>query len=313
MSIYNYSGNVFPPFPGAPPRAVYGYSAWASACNQQSPPPPTGEDTTVGTEGGFTVTLKVLSPQNKRDYQQYLLRNIEPAAIRTVEGLRKDIGSQVGEAVSGCTDFPVGFYQESKKMWIQKTKYLRDAWRVLEKNKSLTLWCHGKDSRKRRMPDAVQGGGQDDATESDEVTRSSKEKKACSSGQKNRTTSEEKAREIWKLKVQLEEKHGTKYNGCQYKLWAEMLFAGVHEDMDEAPKVPMFGREAQRRRTGSTSGTDLSDVLASAAVAIKNAFSPQDQSTSVPPKALCARLIPRLCTVQGTSLTGNEAGAGFYS
>ena len=72
--------------------------------------------------------------------------------------------------------------------------------------------------------------------------------------------------------------NGVWHTGYQYRLWAEMLFTGVHEDMDEAPQVPMFGRGTQRKYTSSASGTDLSIALTDVAVAIKNALSPQSQS-----------------------------------
>ena len=57
---------------------------------------------------------------------------------------------QVGEAVPRFQEFPIGFYQETKKMWIQNKEDLRDAWELLDRNKTLTLWCHGQDSRKKK-------------------------------------------------------------------------------------------------------------------------------------------------------------------
>ena len=75
---------------------------------------------------------------------------------------------QVGEAVSRLLEFPVGFYQESKKMWIQNKQDLHDAWKLLERNKSLTLWCLGQDSRKNKRSEADQGSEQDDTSNSDD-------------------------------------------------------------------------------------------------------------------------------------------------
>lgn len=290
MSIYNYNQSVFPPAALPTPPRDYGYGGypWAS-CYRQSPPPSTAESTSDGTattevsESGFTVALKVLSPRNKRDYRQYSLRNVVPTATSTPELLREVIRSQVGEVVSETTDFPVGFYQESKKIWIQNKQDLLDAWRVLEKSKSLTLWCHGRDTHKRKKHDADLDAGHNDAAESDDEGGRSMGKRACTAGQKKtRSTSEEKAMQVQELKGQLEQKHGTKYSGCQYRLWAEMLFAGVHKDMDEAPQVPMFDRGTPRKRT-SSSGTDLSNALTDVAVAIKNAFNPPSPSETCTP------------------------------
>lgn len=291
MSIYNYNQSVFPPAPLHTPPRDYGYGGYPWApCYRRSPPPSTGESTSGGTAttetsgSAFTLALKVLSPRNKRDYRQYSLRNVVPTATSTPEVLREVIRSQVGEAVSEMTDFPVGFYQDCKKMWIQNEQDLLDAWQVLEKSKSLTLWCHGKDAHKRKKQDADLDAGYNDAAESDDEGGPSVGKRPCTAGQKKRrTTSEEKAMQVQELKGQLEQTHGTKYNGCQYRLWAEMLFAGVHKDMDEPPQVPMFGRGTQRNRTSSTSGTDLSSALTDVAVAIRNAFNPQSQSETCTP------------------------------
>ena len=108
---YNYNSAVYPA--SAPPHSFpgsscdYGYQPWAP-CYGQSPPPPTSEDASgTGTKvsGSVTVTLKVLSPQNKRNYQHYSLHNIVPATTSTPEEMREDIRVQVGEAVSGSMDF----------------------------------------------------------------------------------------------------------------------------------------------------------------------------------------------------------------
>ena len=41
--------------------------------------------------------------------------------------LKEEISLQVGEAVLRFQEFPIGFYQETKKMWIQNKEDLRDA------------------------------------------------------------------------------------------------------------------------------------------------------------------------------------------
>ena len=91
----------------------------------------------------YTVALKIISPQNKRDYQQHSLRNIDPRVISTPQELKEEISMQVGVAVSRFQEFPVGFYQESKKMWIQNKEDLQDAWLLLERNKNLTCGATG--------------------------------------------------------------------------------------------------------------------------------------------------------------------------
>ena len=114
---------------------------------------------------------------------------------------------QVGEAVSRLLKFPIGFYQKSKKMWIQNKQDLHDAWKLLERNKSLTLWCLGQDSCKKKHSEADLGSGQDDTSNSDDEA-TGKERKKTSSVKNSRTTSEEKTTKVQALKDELEAKHG---------------------------------------------------------------------------------------------------------
>ena len=228
----------------------------------------------------YTVALKIFSPLNKREYQQHSLRNIDPKVISTPQELKEEISLQIGEAVPRFQEFPIGFYQETKKMWIQNKEDLRDAWELLDRNKTLTLWCHGQDSRKKKRS-AIDLSSEHDAvsnSDSDAGEATGSKRRKTSGGLTNsRTTSEGKATRVQEIKDELEKKHGSKYNGCQYRLWAEMVFAGVHTDKEEPPQVPMFGNQRKHTRTTSNSGADLSDALTGVAIAIKNAFSPDSQ------------------------------------
>ena len=141
---------------------------------------------------------------------------------------------QVGEAVPHFQKFPIG----KLKRRIQNKEDLRDAWELLDRNKTLTLWCHGQDSRKKKRS-AIDLSSEHDAvsnSDSDAGEATGSKRRKTSGGLKNsRTTSEEKATRVQEIKDELEKKHGSKYNGCQYRLWAEMVFAGVHTDKEEPP------------------------------------------------------------------------------
>ena len=76
------------------------------------------------TTNHYTVALKIFSPLNKREYQQHSLRNSDPKDISTPQELKEEISSQVGEVVPCFQEFPIGFYQETKKMWIQNKEDL---------------------------------------------------------------------------------------------------------------------------------------------------------------------------------------------
>ena len=91
-----------------------------------------------------------------------------------------------------------------------------------------------------------------------------------------RLSSYEKADQVQKLKMQLEQRHGTEFNTCQYRLWAEMIFAGIHDSMEKPPQVPMFG--VQRKRASPCGGSpesSLSNTITGVAVAIRDVLSPQ--------------------------------------
>ena len=73
-----------------------------------------------------------------------------------------------------------------------------------------------------------------------------------------------------------------------------MIFAGVHEDEEEPPQVPMFGAQRRHARVslcGSPDGSVLSDALTGVAVAIRDVLRPQPTkvSTASPSKAVDLR------------------------
>ena len=175
--------------------------------------------------------MKTFSPLNKREYQQHSLRNIDPKVISTPQKLKKEISLQVGEAVLRSQEFSIRFYQETKKMWIQNKEDLRDAWELLERNNFVVPWAVSNSD-----------------SEASEATGSKRRK--TSGGLKNScTTSEEKVTRVQEIKDKLQKKHCSKYNGCQYRLWAKMVFAGVHTDKEEPPQVPTFGNQHKRTHT----------------------------------------------------------------
>ena len=195
--------------------------------------------------------------------------------ITTPEALKEEVSLQLGETVSRLLDFPIGCYKESKKIWIQNQKDLQDAWQLLMQNKSLTLWCHGPDGKRKR---AGQESESDETSDSVDVGPSRKGgmKKKSRSSAKTRLSSDEKADQVQKLKTQQEQRHGTEFNTCQYRLWAEMIVAGIHDSMEKPPEVPMFG--AQRKRASPRGGSpesSLSNTLTGVAVAIRDVLSPQ--------------------------------------
>ena len=55
-----------------------------------------------------TITRKVLSPSNKRDFTVFTLRDVPEEDLETPDSLKEVIIAQVGDAVSSKTKFPLG-------------------------------------------------------------------------------------------------------------------------------------------------------------------------------------------------------------
>ena len=53
-------------------------------------------------------------------------------------------------------------------------------------------------------------------------------------------SSEDKSLQVTEIKTELKEKHGTKDNELQYRLWEEVIVSRMHSDQQNPPKYPMF-------------------------------------------------------------------------
>ena len=74
--------------------------------------------------------------------------------------------------------------------------------------------------------------------------------------------------EVDELFHDLKERHGNKYSGPQLRLWSRMISNGLHEDMDDPPRVPMITGTPKQKKQES-----LSEALAGAASAFAKVFS----------------------------------------
>ena len=59
--------------------------------------------------------------------------------ITTPEALKEEVSLQLAETVTRLLEFPIGYYKESKKIWIQNQKDLQDAWQLLLCNMGISL------------------------------------------------------------------------------------------------------------------------------------------------------------------------------
>ena len=98
------------------------------------------------------LQLKVLNTVNKKDFKVYTLRGVQCDQIISPEKLKEFILSQCGsDIVPSVEKMEIGYYSQSKKIWINNRLDLNDAWTILSRGEKLTLWCLGigEVSRKR--------------------------------------------------------------------------------------------------------------------------------------------------------------------
>lgn len=230
MTSYNY---YWPPGPSS------GYAIapcpiqqQAPAVQSRSPGPP---QTTVmqppvaaaSQALGQGIFLKAINPMNKKDWQDYTLRGISRETMDTPEKLRQTITDQCGE---GVVPEEIGYFEQATKHWIHNRLDMADVWNKIEGGAKITLWCMRNES-------VVSKSRSKRGSTEDESNTEKKKQKLCSS----KELAEEHEQE-------LQEKHGSKYTRFQYKLWAEMLASGVHNDMGEPPAASMFTRGTKQQK-----------------------------------------------------------------
>ena len=189
----------------------------------------------------YTIALKVLNPQNKKDYTMFTLRDLTEEDLSSPESIKEAIFVQLGEDVSRKLDFQVGLTKKSHKMWINNDRDIQDALEILKKGK-LSLWCIGvgqKAAKKCTRENDIESDTSDTEGTSKGNTSHSKRKKAAS---------EERESRVVELKKQLHEKHGSAYSGIQFTIWAETIAAGNHESLDNPPPdILNFGNRPRGR------------------------------------------------------------------
>ena len=138
------------------------------------------------------------------------------------------------------------------KRWIEEQADLTSMYMQFEHSNTITLFCEG---HSESIPK------QDKATTS----------------RKRKSNYEDHEEEVKKIAIELEEKHGDKYNERQLRLWARMIFNKQHEDLEEPPNIPIITGGVKRPAKKET----LTDALSSVAIALTKAISPQSQASGI--------------------------------
>ena len=79
---------------------------------------------------------------------------------------------------------------------------------------------------------------------------------------------QEKENEVDDVYQDLKNRHGDSFSTPQLRLWARIVTANLHEDLDTPPTIPAFGSAPKRPRQSES----FSDALSGAAVAIVKAL-----------------------------------------
>ena len=88
---------------------------------------------------------------------------------------------------------------------------------------------------------------------------------------------EDKEQEVDDIFQDLKERHESDYSGPQLRLWARMISNGLHEDLDNPPRVPMITGTTPKRPKQDT----LTEALTSVATVFAKMINPPSSGQSV--------------------------------
>lgn len=100
---------------------------------------------------GNDLYLKVLCPENKKEYKTVTLRGLSEEKIDTPEKLKEAISVQCDGL--DPQNMEIGYFVHSKKIWINSRLDLDDVWSMVRKQDKVTLWCLNttpRESQKRK-------------------------------------------------------------------------------------------------------------------------------------------------------------------
>ena len=104
----------------------------------------------------------------------------------------------------------LGFYNQTKKVWISNRLDVNDLWSLVSRGEKITLWCTGagvaghQSSRSSKCTHEEVGY---DESEPPKKVSKSEERKAMAD----------------EYETRLKQRHNDKYSRFQYKFWAEMI------------------------------------------------------------------------------------------
>ena len=228
--------------------------------------------------------VKVLSSTNKKDFRMYMLRSLIREEVDSPCKLRKEIFAQCGESVVPKPEkMEVGYFYQSKKLWLNNRLDMNDVWELIAKGDKVTFWCVGTSEEPEEL-------SKKRACHDRSALESESQKKV-----KKTSKQDDKKAQADDYVTQLQEKHGDKYTRFQYKLWAEMLATGVHTEVETPPVASMFSRENKRAKNVTTDSSALTEAVAgmvSVVSTLTQALSPTLQPGTAEKSRLPSALSP---------------------
>ena len=225
---------------------------------------PSSSSKSVNNEGE-SIPIKVFNPSKKRESKTYMLK-LNPA-VNNLQLLREEILEQLGKGVVKYDlSFDVGYFSGSHKIIFTEADKIRTELNHLtSKNKS--LWCEGK-SKTLHSDDFVKID-----SDSEDEPPPLKKRKKCSAF-------DARVQRVDSLANELQEKHGSKYNKMQYKLWAEALDVDGHASKEVPPLGPIWNTSKSQKSGTKDSVNEMASAFTNMANTVATAFQPsQDTPT----------------------------------
>ena len=110
------------------------------------------------------------------------------------------------------------------KVWIRTATDVQDVWSFVHDCESVSLWCHGVPTSASKSKRQKEFSSESDSDSDDSKYRKRRKKK-----KRKRSAFEEKVNRVEELVTKLRQKHGSRYNTIQYRIWAEVADVGSHE------------------------------------------------------------------------------------
>lgn len=252
--------------------------------NGSASKPPTTLPSAINESTSMELTIRVVTPKNKRNAKTYVLHSVP--LVTSLKGLKEVILEQLGKKVV-CFDleFDVGYSVGSKRISFSESDDIKvQLKKVVQKNYS--LWCEGMDSLPKRKlaVDSAETVVLDSDDSDDEVVSKNKKVKL--------SAYDEKKQAVEGIASDLKKKHGDQYNMVQYKFWAETLYNKRHSSWDDPPQGLIWGgrgkfkQKAEKVDTATDSMMkSVADMATTIATAIKSpAANMQNLSNTSPPR-----------------------------